>query len=126
MNVLSTAQPYPGLRPFDFGDREYFFGREAQIRSLRDKLATSRLTAVVGRSGCGKSSLVRAGLIPMLLGEKRRNEQLWRIATFRPQGRPMEELAKALLLLKSGAGPTSTGDGTVDPQGLRLSRLQAM
>jgi energy-coupling factor transporter ATP-binding protein EcfA2 len=126
MTGLSSQQPYPGLRPFDFDDREFFFGREAQVRALRQKLNASRLVAVVGRSGCGKSSLVRAGLVPMLLGEKRENEQLWRIATFRPQGRPMEELTKALLLLKPAARPSSSGDGAIDQQALRHSRMKAM
>ena len=66
MSGLSPSQPYPGLRPFEEGDQDYFFGRDAQTRGLRQKLDTSRLVAVVGRSGCGKSSLVKAGLIPLL------------------------------------------------------------
>jgi len=66
VSALSSSQPYPGLRPFEEGDQEYFFGRDAQTRGLRQKLEASRLVAVVGRSGCGKSSLVKAGLIPLL------------------------------------------------------------
>ncbi len=127
MSVVSTVQPYPGLRPFDFGDREFFFGRDIQIGALRQKLATSRLVAVVGRSGCGKSSLVRAGLVPLLKTERSgMQEPLWRIAAFRPQGRPIEELGKAFLLLKAGAGFDSTGDGSVDMSPLRRSRTEAM
>ena len=102
MTALSAEQPYPGLRPFDLGDEEYFFGREAQTRALREKLKVCRLIAVVGRSGCGKSSLVRAGLVPLLLRESAADDAPnWRIATFRPQGRPLRELGDALLRLKA-------------------------
>ena len=126
MIALSPTQPYPGLRPFDFGDEDYFFGRDAQIRGLRQKLSSSRLIAVVGRSGCGKSSLVRAGLIPLLRAENDAGEvRSWRIAMFRPQGRPIKELVADLLRLKSEAGL-----GTTDPgfggYALRESRMDAM
>ena len=53
MIALSREQPYPGLRPYDSGDEEFFFGRNAQTRALRRKLKSCRLIAVVGRSGCG-------------------------------------------------------------------------
>ena len=115
------------MRPFDLGDEAFFFGREAQTRALREKLKVSRLIAVVGRSGCGKSSLVRAGLVPRLLQERGSEDTpSWRIATFRPQGRPMRELADALLRLKAEMrlGP-SDGDNA-EMQALRASRMEAM
>ncbi|WP_291859846.1 ATP-binding protein [Bradyrhizobium sp.] len=118
MSGLSSSQPYPGLRPFEQGDQDYFFGRETQTRGLRQKLDASRLVAVVGRSGCGKSSLVKAGLIPLLAKENAEGEPIWRMALFRPQGRPVEELGKALLELLPG-GPNETRE-------LRRSRLAAM
>jgi len=127
VTALSAEQPYPGLRPFDLGDEAFFFGREAQTRALREKLKVSRLIAVVGRSGCGKSSLVRAGLVPQLLQERGSDDTpSWRIATFRPQGRPMRELADALLRLKAEMrlGP-SDGDNA-EMQALRASRMEAM
>lgn len=119
MSALSSKQPYPGLRPFDGEDRDYFFGRDGQTSSLRRKLEESRLVAVVGRSGCGKSSLVLAGLTPLL--EKESNEQgdrVWRTATFKPQGRPIEELGKTLLALTPNIAP-----GTTE---MRRMRLDAM
>ena len=116
MTVLSKDQPYPGLRPYGSGDEEFFFGREAQARGLRLKLETGRLVAVVGRSGCGKSSLVLAGLLPLLNKEVnpdgRRN---WRIASFHPQGRPIAELAKELFRLASEA-PTAPADRQAIPE----------
>ena len=83
MTALSKKQPYPGLRPFDDGDEAFFFGRDAQKQGLREKLRTSRLVAVVGRSGCGKSSLVKAGLVPLLRGEVDDDKRpIWHIASY--------------------------------------------
>ncbi|MDX2230911.1 MAG: caspase family protein [Leptolyngbyaceae cyanobacterium bins.349] len=70
-NPLTTLQsatnqdicPYRGLEPFDEGHAEYFFGRESLTDQLVEKLRTGNFVAVVGASGSGKSSLVRAGLV---------------------------------------------------------------
>jgi len=56
--------PYPGLAAFTEADAEFFFGREAEVTQLWRKITTRRLLAVIGPSGVGKSSLLRAGLIP--------------------------------------------------------------
>jgi energy-coupling factor transporter ATP-binding protein EcfA2 len=116
VTVLSKDQPYPGLRPYRSGDEEFFFGREAQTRGLRLKLETGRLVAVVGRSGCGKSSLVLAGLLPLLNKEVNPDgRRTWRIASFHPQGRPIAELAKELFRLASEA-PTTPADRQAIPE----------
>ncbi len=60
------GSPYPGLRDFTEDEAPIFFGRESEIESLLRLLAKSRFVAVVGASGSGKSSLVRAGVIPRL------------------------------------------------------------
>ncbi len=127
MIALSDRQPYPGLRPFDFGDEKFFFGREAQTHALREKLKISRLIAVVGRSGCGKSSLVRAGLVPLLMAESASEQTAnWRIATFRPQGHPFRELADALLRLKDESRRDTIEAAAAEVQALRRSRMDAM
>ena len=54
---LSAERPFPGLRPFAFTDRAYFFGREDQIFALYRLVSRGRFVAVVGSSGSGKSSL---------------------------------------------------------------------
>jgi class 3 adenylate cyclase/WD40 repeat protein/energy-coupling factor transporter ATP-binding protein EcfA2 len=59
----ATECPYRGLLAFEPEDRDYFFGREAVVEELIAQLAPGRLVAVVGASGSGKSSLLRAGLI---------------------------------------------------------------
>lgn len=71
-----NARPYPGLRPFRRQEAHLFFGREWQIEQVCKKLARTRLVAVVGVSGCGKSSLVRAGVLPALERDKHAE---WRI-----------------------------------------------
>ncbi len=64
---LSDEQcPYVGLAAFHEGREKYFFGRERLVEALLAKVATARLVTVVGPSGSGKSSLVLAGLLPLL------------------------------------------------------------
>ena len=60
------VNPYPGLRPFEVEDSERFFGRDAIIDAVINRLASTRFVAVVGASGSGKSSLVRAGVTARL------------------------------------------------------------
>ena len=91
------ANPYVGLRPFEREDSLYFFGRREQTAELLQRLYETHFLAVVGSSGCGKSSLIRAGLIPALLGgflvEQR---DKWRIAIMKPGDAPLSNLAGAL------------------------------
>ena len=62
----ATAGPLPGLRPYEAEDAAFFFGSDAQVGELVGRLRVSRILAVVGTSGSGKSSIVRAGLLPAL------------------------------------------------------------
>jgi len=90
--------PYPGLRAFERDEADIFFGREKQVDAMVDRLARYRLLAVTGASGCGKSSLVRAGLLEALeMGLLVEAGPLWRFAIMRPREHPMAELASALL-----------------------------
>ena len=92
-----SHNPYPGLRPFRPDEAHLFFGRESQVDAMVDRLAASRFLAVVGSSGCGKSSLVNCGLRPALQrGVLARAGSAWRIASFRPGLDPISELAEAL------------------------------
>ncbi|MGA8574347.1 MAG: WD40 repeat domain-containing protein [Candidatus Cybelea sp.] len=93
----TEEHPFPGLRPFDFQDAAYFFGRERDVNSVYRLLEFSKFIAVIGSSGSGKSSLVRAGLVPLLEREKASGSgRNWRIATMHPSNAPACELAKAL------------------------------
>ena len=66
---LSRDNPWPGLDPFDETDREYFHGRAAESGELLRLVRREPLTVVFGRSGLGKTSLLKAGLFPLLRGE---------------------------------------------------------
>jgi WD40 repeat protein len=101
------------LRPFTEAESDLFFGREKHTAQLRSKLERNRFVAVVGSSGSGKSSLVRAGLIAQLKGlgdpdyaqTQTEGEQLrWRVAEMRPSGCPISGLARALVS-PSALGP---------------------
>ncbi|MCB2264141.1 MAG: hypothetical protein LGR52_14570 [Candidatus Thiosymbion ectosymbiont of Robbea hypermnestra] len=96
-------RPYPGLRPFGREESDRFFGREDQIDQLLDKLAETHFLAVLGTSGSGKSSLVRAGLLPALDSgvlippEPAAALPSWAIAELRPGDHPIRRLAAALI-----------------------------
>ncbi|HEX8146924.1 MAG TPA: WD40 repeat domain-containing protein [Pyrinomonadaceae bacterium] len=93
----ARLNPFPGLRPFDFEEYELFFGREEQYEQMIGKLYATRFLAVVGTSGSGKSSLVRAGLLPALYGGRMVEAgSNWRVALFRPKDDPIRELALSL------------------------------
>ena len=91
------ANPFPGLRPFEADEDHLFFGRERQVDELLRRLRFNRFLAVVGTSGCGKSSLIRCGLIPSLHGGLMvKAGSSWRITVMRPGEDPLGHLAEAL------------------------------
>lgn len=117
----APVNPYKGLRPFETPDAQNFFGRQALVRRLLDHLASSnglqktngtaahgavsqphRLTsrqflAIIGPSGSGKSSLLRAGLVPALIRGEVAGSERWFIAQMTPGRRPLDELEVCLL-----------------------------
>jgi WD40 repeat protein/energy-coupling factor transporter ATP-binding protein EcfA2 len=98
--------PFPGLRSFSQDESELFFGREGQSDELARKLGKSRFVAVVGTSGSGKSSLVRAGLLPSLEGGCLvKMGSNWRVVDLRPGGHPISSLATALDVARVAAKP---------------------
>jgi len=89
--------PFPGLRPFEFDESHLFFGRDGQSEQLIAKLSRTHFLAVVGTSGSGKSSLVRAGFLPALWGGFMTSAgSAWRVAILRPGNDPIGNLARAL------------------------------
>ncbi|RMA64390.1 nSTAND1 domain-containing NTPase [Ulvibacter antarcticus] len=91
-----SLYPYVGLRPFNTDESILFFGRNNQILELLQRLHQYHFVAVVGGSGSGKSSLIRAGLIPSLkAGYLVQDSDHWQIAIMKPGRKPVWNLAKA-------------------------------
>jgi hypothetical protein len=93
--------PYKGLDVFEEEDAELFFGREWLIADLVGRVKESRAVFIIGPSGSGKSSLVRAGSIHALKQGKIRNRDHWLYETTRPGREPLEAPALAFSCLKS-------------------------
>ena len=115
-----VTNPFPGLRPFETDEYGLFFGREGQSDALIERLQRSHFLAVVGTSGSGKSSLVRAGLLPALRGGMMAGSGSgWRIAIMRPGSDPIGNLAGALaekdVLLEAGGGlPAAEAEAVIE------------
>jgi len=92
----ALAMPYPGLRPFEAEDQPLFFGREAQVGAMLLQLEDHRFVAVVGSSGSGKSSLVRAGLLPAVREGFLLGTTDWLTIIIKPGHQPYQRLVRAL------------------------------
>lgn len=93
-----TIYPYVGIRPFNSDENLFFFGRDEQTLEILQRLHENHFVAVVGGSGSGKSSLIRAGLIPALKGGFLvEDSNKWLIAIMKPGQNPMYHLAQAIL-----------------------------
>lgn len=92
--------PFRGLQVFERDDAWLFFGREAETQELLIRLAHSPVLVITGNSGCGKSSLIRAGLIPALrkgwCQHAGKAATSWHVAITRPSGAPFDYLAEVL------------------------------
>ena len=91
--------PFRGLYPFRLEDREFFFGREALVARLQERLTEHSFLAILGPSGSGKSSLALAGLVPALQARSPGH----RLAYLRPGSAPLTQLQS--VLQEAGPGP---------------------
>ena len=110
VSVLPPGKaPFRGLLAFDVEDALLFYGREQETNELLDKLRADPFLAVVGDSGSGKSSLVRAGLIPALhrgrFYDGKSWVPSWRVAIVRPGSDPFSGLAEGLPALDPRMSP---------------------
>ena len=92
-----VRNPYKGLRAFQETDAADFYGRDGLIDELLAAVSRHRLVGVVGPSGSGKSSVVRAGLVPALRAGAVAGSRSWLITDMFPGSYPFEELEAALL-----------------------------
>jgi WD40 repeat protein/DNA-binding SARP family transcriptional activator/energy-coupling factor transporter ATP-binding protein EcfA2 len=88
--------PFKGLASYDVADARHFFGRERLVAELVARLVGAPLLGVVGPSGSGKSSLLRAGLLPALTAGVLPGSERWPQVLLRPGAHPLSELAAGL------------------------------
>jgi eukaryotic-like serine/threonine-protein kinase len=112
--LAEGESPYPGLTAFQEGDADRFFGRARDVARMVARVRELPITGVIGPSGVGKSSFVRAGVGPALKASGER----WDAVTMRPGRQPIAALANVIGRLTT----TVTGDGRADDL---LGRLQA-
>jgi WD40 repeat protein/DNA-binding SARP family transcriptional activator len=117
--------PYKGMVRFEPEDSGLFFGRDAIVGAVIDRMSTSRLVAMVGPSGTGKSSLLRAGVVAALRGDGMPASSAWPTLLMTPGSHPVEELAD-LVSRWAGVGPRSVLDDLRnDARALNLAARQA-
>ncbi len=80
--------PYPGIRSFNIEESHLFFGRETQVNELSEIIKKNHFCAITGASGSGKSSVVKAGIIPKFIEEFKNLEYL----ILRPGNNPIKQL----------------------------------
>jgi DNA-binding SARP family transcriptional activator/serine/threonine protein kinase/WD40 repeat protein len=108
----AVANPYKGLEPFTEADGGVFFGRKTFVDELAGRLRMpgieGRFIAIVGASGSGKSSVVRAGLLPQLRAGAVDGSDQWFIATMVPGSAPFAELEGSLRSVSVTRGPSGS------------------
>jgi serine/threonine protein kinase len=92
MQLQIDESPYAGLSSFQENDSAKFFGRNREIAAMVTRIRDRPLMAVVGPSGIGKSSFVRAGLVPAL----KRSGEVWETIVLRPGRKPLEALGAVI------------------------------
>jgi energy-coupling factor transporter ATP-binding protein EcfA2 len=96
--LVSIANPFPGLRPFKIEESHLFFGREGQSDEVLLKLSKNRFIGVIGPSGSGKSSFIYCGVMPILYGGFLTDASPdWEVVVTRPGAGPIDNLAESLL-----------------------------
>ncbi|MEV6487000.1 WD40 repeat domain-containing protein [Streptomyces sp. NPDC051576] len=107
----AACPPYVGLAPFQRADTDCFFGRERLVADLADRLRHGRLLALFGASGSGKSSILRAGLLPLVA----------EAVVFTPGPHPLEECVIHLAALACDTPGRLLAELSADP--LNLHRV---
>ena len=94
--VALEGSPYRGLLPFEAEHKALFFGRDADIQAVIDRLRTETVVLVAGQSGVGKSSLIRAGVLPRIVEHGLGDGRSWRACSMVPGANPLTSLASEL------------------------------
>jgi formylglycine-generating enzyme required for sulfatase activity len=117
--AVPEGNPYRGLRAFDVQHRALFFGRGAEVSVIIDRLRTEAFLVVAGDSGVGKSSICRAGVLPMVAEGALGTDRAWSTSTIIPGKSPRAALASALAA-KLGVA-VAVAAGWIDREGTTLA-----
>ena len=113
--TTATASPFKGLHAFQAGDAEDFFGRDRLVADVVTRIGGgTRLVALVGPSGSGKSSVARAGVVPAIHKGALPGSEGWLVASMVPGAHPFAEL-EASLLRSTIDAPNSLDAQLADP-----------
>ncbi len=116
-NLGDVVCPYMGLRAFEYDDAALFFGRETQVRDVLARLKETRFVAVLGPSGSGKSSFVRAGLLAGINTAATNGRPSARVVLLTPGEHPLTTIATAVA---TSSAPVTPDELRGDPD--RLGR----
>ncbi len=120
--MVEMRNPFKGLRAFEEADAADFFGRATLVQQLLERLKEngrySNFLAVVGPSGSGKSSVVKAGLLPALRKGSIPGAEQWYMAHILPGAHPLEEIELALVRLATTPGLSLLTQLQENPRGL--------
>ncbi|MBE1489158.1 nSTAND1 domain-containing NTPase [Plantactinospora soyae] len=122
----ARLRPYRGLAAYQPEDAEWFFGRERLIGDMLARVPRRRFLAVFGPSGSGKSSLLRAGLVPAVRDGRLSDGVGWPVILMTPGAQPLAELAAQLAHRAGVAAGTVLDALRVDPAQAQLVVLQAL
>ena len=117
--------PYLGLAAFGVEHADRFFGREALVDRLVEKVRQQRFTVVFGASGCGKTSLLQAGLVASIRNQEDPDTG-WPVVVIRPGAHPVEECAVGLAAVTGRSVTELRSDLWADGQALHLNVRQAV
>ncbi len=113
---IRDFNPFPGLRPYLPGESDWFFGRDIEMEEIYTKLLSNRFITLIGSSGCGKTSLINCGVIPLVRHHHIDGEYQWRIISFRPGNDPMGNLALAISEELNASGNVQADRKTIETE----------
>jgi serine/threonine protein kinase len=94
--AVPEGNPYRGLQSFEAEHRALFFGRTVEVRAVIERLRSEPFVLVAGDSGTGKSSLCRAGVLPLVEEGALQEQRSWSVVRLVPGRRPIAGIAAAL------------------------------
>lgn len=96
--ITNSDKPslFPGFKPYSPSEKEFFHGRDNEIRAITEKLISNRFVAIIGNHGCGKTSVINCGVIPFLQSGSNGGKEEWKTVYLTPGTDPVGNLAGAI------------------------------